>query len=86
MARREDVPAARVLFGKGPGQALSIHGFPASEMGIPTVECSGDLDGLRFMTPETAEQLADGLRLAARIARGEVLPTPLDQFLEKNKT
>lgn len=85
MARREDVPVARVSFGRQPWQSLSIYGLPASEMGIPTVEVRGEYESLNLMKPETAERIAAGLMLAARVARGEVLPTPLDAFLEKRK-
>lgn len=86
MARREDVPIARVPFGRNPWQALMIYGWPASEMGMPSVEVRGDYESMNLMKPEIAEQLAEGLKLAARVARGEVLPTALDQFLAKRQS
>lgn len=77
------VPVAQVLFGKGLGQAISIYGLVAAELGIPTVGVTGALEDMQAMKPETAEQIAQGLLLAVRQARGEALPTPLDAFLAK---
>jgi hypothetical protein len=85
MARREDVPVARLVIGKGAGQAVSIHGFTAAEISVPLVELTGDLEGLQHLTVGQAEQLAAGLMLAARVARGEVVPTPFDAFLGKRR-
>ena len=82
---RNRVPAARVVFGRGLGQSIGIYGTTAAEIGIATVEVAGDLEGMGAMLPETAEKIAAGLMLAARVARGEVLPTPLDDFLSKRK-
>ncbi len=84
MARREDVPVAQVSFGRSSRDKLSLYGWPSAEMGVPTVELSMAIEGCgRFMSPETAEQLADALKLAARAARGEVSPTALDGFLAR---
>jgi hypothetical protein len=85
MARREDVPVAQIVLGKFPGQVVAIHGFTAAEMIVPLVELTGALEDLQRLTIEQAETLANGLLLAARIARGEVLSTPLDEFLAKRK-
>lgn len=85
MARPEDVPVARVSLGQQTWQSISIYGWPASELGIPGVEVRGALEDITMIEPETADRLAAGLMLAARVARGEVLPTALDQFLEKRK-
>ena len=85
MARREDVPVARVSLGKQPWQAVALHGFTAAEMIVPLVEITGALEDLQRLTIEQAEELANGLLLAARVARGEVIPKPLDAFLAKRK-
>lgn len=79
------VPAATVLLGKGPGQCVSIYGLPKAELGVPTVAVSGALEDMQFMMPETAEKIAEGLMLAVRQARGEVLPTPLDDLLARGQ-
>lgn len=81
MARREDVPVARLQMGKSPHLAVSVYAFTAAELGVPLVEIGG-CEHLRHLTIEQAEKLAEGLLLASRIARGEVLPTQLDRFLE----
>jgi len=80
MGRGLDVPIAVIRTGRD--HSVSVYG-DATSYGIPTVELTGDLERLRCMRPEDADQLADGLRLAARAARGEVLPTPLDEFLKR---
>lgn len=86
MARHEDVLVARVVLGPGAGMAVSVHGFTAAELGVPLVEISGAMESLHYLTIEQAEQLAEGLHLACRVARGERLPTALDQFLERHGT
>lgn len=84
MARsRQDVPVARVQISKRSDMAVSIHGFTAAEMGVPLVEMQGALEYLEHLTIEQAEKLAEGLLLAARVARGEALPTALDAFMAK---
>lgn len=84
MARREDVPVARLVLGKT--AAISIHGFTAAEMRVPLVEIAGAVEYLHHLTVEQAEQFAAGLMLAARVARGEVVAEkPLDAFLEKRR-
>jgi len=76
------VPQARVSFRRdGLGQSVVIYG--TTDLGIPAVEVAGDLEGMSCMTPDQADRIADGLKLAARAARGEVLPTPLDEFLKR---
>lgn len=80
--RRQDAPAAIVDFGGD--SKLWIFGDVAT-YGVPTVELQGVmLDQVRCMRPEDADRFADGLKLAARLARGETVPTPLDEFLSKN--
>jgi hypothetical protein len=81
VARREDVPVVRISLGKQPWQAVSVYAFTAAEMGVPLVEIKGAVDYLEHLKPEQAEKFAEGLLLAARVARGEELPTPLDAFL-----
>lgn len=72
MKQGENVPAtAQVIFGRGPNQVAHISGFTAAEFGIPTVTVGGCLDGLEHMTPARADEFADGLKAAARLARGE---------------
>lgn len=86
MARREDVPLARVVLGPAAGMAVSIYGFTAAEMRVPLVEMTGALEDLNHLTVEQAEQLAAGLQLACRVARGEVVvPSHLDQFLVRSR-
>jgi hypothetical protein len=85
MARREDVPVMRLSLGRSSHQAVSVYAFTAAELGVPLVEIKGAVEYLEHLTTEQAEAFAAGLMLAARVARGEVLPTALDQFLEKRK-
>lgn len=80
MGRRLDVPAAVIRTGRHSN--VSIYGDQAT-YGSQTVELIGDLEQLRCLRPEDAEKLADGLKLAARMARGEAIPTALDQFLQR---
>lgn len=82
---RNRVPAARVMFGKSTERSVGIYGSTAAELGIPAVEIAGDLDAMQTISPEKAEELADALRLAARVARGEIVATPLDDFLAKRR-
>jgi hypothetical protein len=78
------LPVARVQTGKSLLRSVAVYGHAkGGELGIATIELSGDLEGLQCMLPETAEQLADALRLAARQARGEQIPTALDDFLAR---
>ena len=69
---RKDLPAALIRIGPGAGQSVGVYGH--TELGVPTVELAGDLEGLQYLKPETAERLAEVLQLAARLARGEALP------------
>lgn len=85
MARRQDVPVCSVTLGPGAGQRVNVYGFTAAEMRVPLVELAGALEHLQHLTVEQAEQFADGLKLAARVARGEVLPTPLDELLARRR-
>lgn len=85
MARREDVPVMRLSMGLSAWPAVSIFAFTAAEIGVPLVEIRGG-EHLDNLTVEQAERLADGLRLACRVARGEAPPTALDQFLERRGT
>jgi hypothetical protein len=86
MARREYVPVFRLKIGRGEGLFVDVHGFTAAEMSVPLVEIAGARDYLQHLTVDQAEQLADGLKLAARVARGEaVAPSPLNEFLERRK-
>jgi hypothetical protein len=79
MTRRTDVPAAIIDLGNH--TKLWIYGDQAT-YGIPTVELTG-IDALNCMRPEDAERIADALKLAARLARGEQVPTQLDEFLSR---
>jgi hypothetical protein len=84
MARREDVPVLRLKLGNGAGQVVDVHGFPACVYGIPLVQISGGLEYLEHLTIEQAEQLANGLMIAARMARGiQPPPSALEEFLSK---
>jgi len=83
MARRQDIPAAIVDFG-GLSNKISIYGDHET-FGFPTVEMQGEFSLMKYMRPEDADRLAEGLTRAARMARGEVPPTVLDAFLEKRK-
>lgn len=86
MARREDVPIFRLKIGRGEALSVDVHGFTAAEMGVPLVEIAGGREYLQHLTVDQADQFADGLKLAARVARGEVVaPRPLDDFLERRK-
>lgn len=87
MPLRTDMPAARVSLGEHDDQAITFYGHArGGSLGIPTVELAGGcLEYARFMTPDTADRFADGLKLAARAARGEALPTALDEFLGKRQ-
>jgi len=82
---RNRVPVARVVLGQSLGMAVAIYAETAADIGVPLVEVVGALEHLQHLTPEQAEQFAEGLKLAARVARGEVLPTPLDEFLSKRR-
>jgi hypothetical protein len=53
--------------------------------GIATVELTGSIEDLTHMLPDSADRLADALRLAARMARGEQIPTALDGLLARRK-
>ena len=74
MTKRESSAVTRIAIGDHPGQAVSIFAWTALEIGIPTVEIAGDIDGLCYMKPETAEDIARGLLRAAQLARGEQAP------------
>lgn len=80
---RGRVPIARVQLGEPSHMAVSIYADTKESLGVPLVELAGAIEYLQHMTPEQAKQLADGLVLAVRAARGEVLPTPLDEFLNR---
>ncbi|UGY23222.1 hypothetical protein HU675_0035485 [Bradyrhizobium septentrionale] len=66
-----------------PGQGVSVHGETAIEIGTPLVELRGALEYLQHLTPDQADEFAAGLQLAARKARGEPVPSPLDQLLAR---
>lgn len=85
--RREDVPVASIVLREAMGLKLAvrIHGFTAAEMGVPLVEIAGPLEDMQRLTIEQAEKIAAGLLLAARVARGEKLPTALDAFLQRRE-
>jgi hypothetical protein len=85
MALRDDVPIARVELGSGAGMAVSIYAFTTEDMGIPLVEVVDHRDCLQHLKPETAEKLAEGLLLAARVARGEPRPDALATFLDARR-
>jgi hypothetical protein len=46
------------------------------------VEIAGDREGLEHMLPNTAEQFANSILDAVRYARGEGVPTSLDNLLK----
>lgn len=82
MKPRRDVPAA--IVDMGGDKKFHVWG-DYSTYGIPTVEVLGtgfDVP-LSCMRPEDADRFADALKLAARLARGEVIPTELDKFMSK---
>lgn len=85
--RPERMPVARVNLARDASQiAVTIYGEPAETIGTPLVELAGALEFLRHLTPAQAEELAGGLTLAARQARGEPMPpTALDGLLESRK-
>ena len=85
MARRTDVPAARVVLGQSPGCAVSIFGFANTEYRVPLVELSGTIENMQHLTIQQAEDIAAGLLKAVRLARGETIPTALDAFLQTRK-
>ena len=81
---RKDPPAARIALGKNAWDAVNVYGHPeGGELGIAIVEITGDIEGLQHLLPDTAEQLAQGLLLAVRLARGEAVATALDELLAK---
>ena len=82
---RKDLPAALIRIGPGAGQSVGVYGHTAAAFGVPTIELAGDIEGLRYLQPETAERLAEALKLAARLGRGEAVPTALDRLLDKQK-
>lgn len=84
MGRRTDLPAAIVDFGGG--TKVWVFGDRAS-YGISTVEMQvqGFLGPLNCMRPEDADRLGDALKLAARMARGDEVPTALDQFMQQRR-
>jgi hypothetical protein len=81
---RKELPAACVRLGPGAGQSVGVYGHTTAVLGVPTVELAGDLEGLQYLKPETAERLAEALKLAAQLARGEAVPTALDRLLDKS--
>lgn len=73
MARYESqYCAGEITLGRSAGQRVSVYGLPPSELGIPTVALQGDLEALRHLTPERAEELAVALMNAAIKALGGV--------------
>lgn len=82
MKPRKDLPAA--IIDLGGGTKLWIYG-DAAEFGTPTVQLrvEGAVQHLNCLRPQDADRIADGLKLAARAARGEAGPTALDEFLIK---
>lgn len=86
MTLNDHIAVASLVLGKGPGMVVYIHGHPAAVLGVPLVEIAGPgREHLQHLTIKQAEELAAGLLLAARVARGEVLPTMLDRLLGKRK-
>jgi len=81
---RDLVPQARISF-RGDDASRSVGIYGTTDLGIPAVEIAGDLEGMSRMTPDQADKIAEGLRLAARAARGEVSPKPPDEFPELAK-
>ena len=78
------IPVANIVLHERLGNSITIIGDPTRELGQPLVEIKGTIDhNLRHLTPDKAEEIAAALILAARIARGEPVPTALDRFLEK---
>ena len=82
MSHRSILPAAIVDFGGC--HKISVYGH-TDVLGIPTVEINGG--GMDcYLRPVDADRLAAALTLAARIARGEKVPTALDELLAKGKS
>lgn len=67
----ENTVTAQIILGRGANQVVQIAGLTEADIGTPTVAVCGYLDGLEHMTPERAEEFAEGLKAAARLARGE---------------
>jgi hypothetical protein len=83
MARREDVPVARIELGRS-CQAIAVHAFTAAELGVPLVEITGAREALQHLTIEQAVAFGNALLLAARIAAGETPPPTLfERFIGK---
>ena len=83
MTQKTWIPVANIVLHERLGHSITIIGDPTYELGQPLVEIKGgslDYD-LRKLTPDKAEEIAAALILAARIARGEPVPTALDKFL-----
>lgn len=74
MFMRKDEPfkVARVAFGHGGGQAIGVYAYTADEIGTATVGLGNFLDLLEHMTPKTADELAEALKKAAAVARGDI--------------
>lgn len=83
MAFRKDVPVLRLELGShNICHALNFYGFTAEEIGMPLVEITGP--GVQFnLTIEQAQKFAEGMAAAIRRARGEVMPTVLDEFMKR---
>ncbi len=64
MPPRRDAPVAVVRLGAN--QSVTFFGLV---MGIATVQIAGDIEHMKFMSPETAEAIADALLKAAATAR-----------------
>lgn len=87
MPLRTDMPTARVSLGPHQDQAITFYGHAkGGSLGIATVELAGcSLESAHFMTPETADKFADALKLAVRAARGDAIPTALDELIAKGR-
>lgn len=77
-------PVACIRLGRSANMRLEIRGETAEAIGVPLVELTGH-EYLRHLTPDQADEIAIGLAMAARMARGEKLPTALDEFLVKRR-
>jgi hypothetical protein len=56
----------------GQGGYISVYAAAREEYGMPAVWLRGDFDGPGALRPSTAEKLAEAIKRAAGIARGEI--------------
>lgn len=75
--------AGSVRTGRASYDRVDVFGETDAELGVPLVELAGRVEQLRHLTIGQALQLSAALELAARHARGEHVPTALEEFIAK---